>query len=287
MNIELDTPLYIWQQGKRQNQEDALYPLPQAANSQDRCFILCDGMGGHEKGEVASNIVSCTMGQWINRHLAKGENISPSLVEACLSAAYQDLNEADTSEQEERRMGTTLALLCLTAKGCMMAHIGDSRIYHIRPSERRILYKSRDHSVVSDLLHAGEITENEARTSPSRNMLTRAIIAHQAVRVTPDYNTTLDVRAGDCFLLCSDGLLEQMTDQDIVDILSSQYTETRKISELRKRCLDNQDNYSAWLITIKQANCKSQTSSNGQIPPKKRSKWQILLKKFEHILNNV
>ena len=287
MNIALDTPLYIWQQGKRQNQEDALYPLPQAATSQDQCFILCDGMGGHEKGEVASSIVSCTIGRKINRYLSNGEKITKATIDACLIDAYHALDNADTSGQEDRRMGTTLTMLCFSPEGCMMVHIGDSRIYHIRPSEQRILYKSRDHSVVNDLILAGEITEAEARTSPSRNMLTRAVMAHQATPAMPDIFTTQDLQPGDCFLLCSDGLLEQMTDQVIVDILSSQYTNTRKISALCNRCQNNQDNYSAWLITVKQANCKSKTASIKQTLHKKNSKWQILLKKFEHILNNV
>lgn len=287
MNVILDTPLYIWQQGKRPNQEDALYPLPQTATSQDRCFILCDGMGGHEKGEVASSIVSCTMGQYLNRCLSKGETITKATIDASLAEAYHALDKNDLSGHEERRMGTTLTLLCFSAQGCMMAHIGDSRIYHIRPSARRILYKSRDHSVVNDLIQAGEITEAEAQTSPSRNLLTRAMTAHQKTPSTPDYCSTLDLQAGDCFLLCSDGLLEQMTDQDIIDILSSPYTNNRKIADLCKHCQGNQDNYSAWLITIKQANCKSQTAPIRQTTHKKQSKWQILLKKFEHILNYV
>ena len=153
MKIEIYQPQAIWELGQRDNQEDSIFPAFGKATDDDRLFILCDGMGGHEHGEVASQTVCKAMSDTI-LSLRKQSFTDDDLLDA-LQTAYRQLDCLDNSHL--RKMGTTLCLLYFHQRGLTAAHIGDSRIYHIRPKENRILYQSRDHSLVYDLYQAGEI----------------------------------------------------------------------------------------------------------------------------------
>ena len=101
--------------GQRTNQEDSLFPALGRSTSDDRLFVLCDGMGGHEKGEVASATVCATLSRVILSAWHPGEVLSDELFLQALSAAYDALDAKDNGE--ERKMGTTLTFLCLHAGG--------------------------------------------------------------------------------------------------------------------------------------------------------------------------
>lgn len=107
--------------GQRTNQEDSLFPALGKSTSDDRLFVLCDGMGGHEKGEVASATVCATLSRVILSAWHPGEVLSDELFLQALSAAYDALDAKDNGE--ERKMGTTLTFLCLHASGATVAHI--------------------------------------------------------------------------------------------------------------------------------------------------------------------
>lgn len=149
-------------------------------------------------------------------------------------------------------MGTTLCLLYFHQGGLTAAHIGDSRIYHIRPKENRILYQSRDHSLVYDLYQAGEISYEEMRTSPQKNIITRAIQPGEENRVRPAIVHVADIQPGDYFYICSDGMLEQMDNDGLCRLLSSDGPDEKKRMQLIAATSDNKDNHSAYLIHIKE-----------------------------------
>ena len=155
MNIKLYQPLAIHELGQRANQEDNIYPAEGKATNQDRLFILCDGMGGHEHGEVASQSVCQSLSAFIRQHEAISDAFTDELLSEALSYAYGELDKLAIAG-DTRQMGTTLTLLYFHSKGCIAAHIGDSRIYHLRPATHTLLYKSRDHSLAYDLYQAGE-----------------------------------------------------------------------------------------------------------------------------------
>ena len=247
MKIEIFPPLSIHEIGQRNNQEDALWPLQ--ATAADRLFVLCDGMGGHEKGEVASQTVCQSLGKWLSEHVNPDVPFTDDRLREALEYAYQQLDKyADDSPNQ---MGTTLTLLYIGRNGVTAAHIGDSRIYHIRPG-KAVLYQSRDHSLVFDLFQAGEITYEEMATYPQKNIITRAMTPGVDNRMRPDIIHITDIQPNDYFYLCSDGMLEQMGNEELVSILSLKEKDERKCQKLVSATVDNQDNHSAWLIHVKE-----------------------------------
>lgn len=242
------TSLSIYELGQRSNQEDSLYP-PYSGNPSDgSLYILCDGMGGHAAGEVASGTVCEVMSRYILSHPRKDGFFDESDFNDALDAAYDALDEKDTDDI--KKMGTTLTFVKFHAGGCFTAHIGDSRIYQIRPSERRILHVTHDHSLVNDLVKLGELTPEEARSSRQKNVITRAVQPHQDHRSRADCVNLTDLKAGDYFYMCSDGMLEQAVDDEIVNILSLPKPDADKIQILIGATKDNRDNHSAHLIRI-------------------------------------
>lgn len=248
MKIEIYQPQAIWELGQRNNQEDSIFPAFGEATDDDRLFILCDGMGGHEHGEVASQTVCKAMSDTL-LSLSKQSFTDDDLLDA-LQTAYRQLDCLDNSHL--RKMGTTLCLLYFHQGGLTAAHIGDSRIYHIRPKENRILYQSRDHSLVYDLYQAGEISYEEMRTSPQKNIITRAIQPGEESRVRPAIVHIADIQPGDYFYICSDGMLEQMDNDELCRLLSADGSDEKKRMQLIAATSDNKDNHSAYLIHIKE-----------------------------------
>lgn len=241
MKITLYPPLSIHEIGKRNNQEDAI------AQWDNRLFVLCDGMGGHEHGEVASQTVSQALGEWYKARAV--EPLTNAQIEDALSYAYIKLDEKDGGEF--RKMGTTLTLLYIGSTGVFAAHMGDSRIYHIRPNIG-VLYQSRDHSLVFDLFQSGEITYEEMSNFTQKNIVTRAMTPGEDNRMRPDIIHITDIQSGDYFYMCSDGMLEQMSNEELVDLLSSDVSDEEKRNQLIGATSNNQDNHSAWLIRIKE-----------------------------------
>ena len=248
MKIEIYQPQAIWELGQRDNQEDSISPAFGKATDDDRLFILCDGMGGHEHGEVASRTVCKAMSNAI-LSLDKQSFTDDDLLYA-LQAAYRQLDCLDNSHL--KKMGTTLCLLYFHKGGMTAAHIGDSRIYHIRPKENRIIYQSRDHSLVYDLYQAGEISYDEMRTSTQKNIITRAIQPGEENRVRPAIVHIADIQPGDFFYICSDGMLEQMSKDELCRLLSADGSDEKKRKQLVAATSDNKDNHSAYLIHIKE-----------------------------------
>ena len=249
MNCKLFPPLSIYEQGQRDNQEDALYPLHGESTANDRLFVLCDGMGGHERGEVASQTVSQAIGKYFREHISLDEPFTDDQLRDALEYAYTQLDQCD--DGSPKKMGTTLTLLYIHARGITAAHIGDSRIYHIRPNVG-VLYQSRDHSLVFDLFQSGEITYDEMQTSQQKNIITRAMQPGVDNRVRPDIIHITDIQPDDYFFLCSDGILENIDSSDLLFAIFSKETDDEsKHFVLFHGVKDNQDNHSAWIIHIK------------------------------------
>lgn len=251
MKISLYSPLSIHEIGQRQNQEDAINQW------NNRLFVLCDGMGGHERGEVASQTVCQSLVKWFEENISD-DTFTDDQLRAALEFAYSELDKQD--EGGIKKMGTTLTLLYIHAQGVTAAHIGDSRIYHIRPDSssptgefrRGLLYVSRDHSLVFDLYQSGEISFEEMRTSPQKNIITRAMQPGEENRVRPDIIHITDIQPGDWFYLCSDGMLENMSDSELADLFSAKTSDQDKRQKLIAATVSNQDNHTAWLIHVKE-----------------------------------
>lgn len=254
--ITIRRPLFFSEIGRKPTQEDCLFPA--SPDIRDHLFILCDGMGGHNKGDVASSTVARTLGKSLSEYLRNRQAITPQRFNSALTEAYDALEKIPEAASEPRP-GTTLAAIAINSRSILAAHIGDSRIYHIRPSlfdsakgQSGILYRSEDHSIVGELVRAGQITDDEARTHPRRNIITRAIQPRLQNRFEPTFRKITDLRSGDYLFLCTDGIIEQLSDSALAGILAdTTLSDTEKIDAIKKIC-DNRtrDNYTACLIPI-------------------------------------
>ena len=257
--IQTGKPYSLNEQGRRSNNEDCIFPPHNKADETTRFFVVCDGMGGHENGEVASASVCQSFASFL-------KNVSPNdfdeaMFESALHFAFDELDKNDDGHETTRKMGTTLAFLYLNDKQAFMAHIGDSRIYHLRKNEKgetSILYKSFDHSLVNELLHAEVITPEEALNHPKKHLITRYMSPNMERRSKASIHITQDMQAGDRFFVCTDGILESLHDDQLLFILASTNDDATMIETIHKLCKKNSnDNYSAWLVPI--INNKPQT----------------------------
>lgn len=246
-------PYSIHELGQRQNQEDSMFPAFGQSTTNDRLFILCDGMGGHEKGEVASATVCETMSNTILSRWNPNEPLSDELLRQAIEDAYDALDAKDNGEA--KKMGTTMTFVCFHSEGVTVAHIGDSRVYQLRPAtkkdEARIMFRTQDHSLVNDLIKIGEITEEEAKNHPQKNVITRAMQPCQERRAKADIAHLTDVQDGDYFFMCSDGMLEEATDENLLFIITNpKKSDKEKVEMLRSVTEENKDNHTAHLIYI-------------------------------------
>ena len=270
--------LSLQELGQRSNQEDSIFPLLAGKGyvSSD-LYILCDGMGGHDCGEVASQNTCGAMSDYIMNHPREDGFFDEEDFNAALDAAYDRLNSLD-DPKSEKKMGTTLTFLKFHRGGVFIAHIGDSRIYHIRPSQKKILHVTRDHSLVNDLIALGELTPEEARTSKQKNIITRAIQPGQDRRARADCLNITDVREGDYFYMCSDGMLEISEDDEIRNVICMhRKTDAQKLDILKDVTKDNKDNHSAHLIHIVSVQEKP-TGVNAKPIPQDTDKLQQIVK---------
>lgn len=274
MNIQIAKPCCFTQVGKRPNQEDSLYPPLGTATEQQRVFLVCDGMGGHSHGEIASNIVANTIGQALDRATVQRSLCMSEMQEAfveALNEARAALDEADDEGNEERKMGTTLTLLALCTDGCLAIHIGDSRIYQFRKGQG-IVFRTTDHTLVNQLIALGEMTPEEALTSPSRHTLTKAVMPHQQRPSQPEITKITQVQPGDRFLLCSDGVYEQISDEELTTLFTQNDEDAQQ--QLQQCCTQREthDNHTAYIVNITKVNYPNNEASPTK--PKKRSFWQ-------------
>ncbi|PWL78455.1 MAG: Stp1/IreP family PP2C-type Ser/Thr phosphatase [Coriobacteriia bacterium] len=171
-------------------------------------FVVADGMGGHEAGEVASNIAVTTM----EAHAPK--STSPEALAAAVIKANEAVLRGAQDGTGKPGMGTTLTAAFVFEDEATIAQVGDSRAYLLHDGQLQRI--TRDHSLVADLIEQGRLTEAEARFHPQRSVITRALGSDPHMQ--PDLYT-LHVEEGDRLLLCSDGLCSMISDEDIEEIL--------------------------------------------------------------------
>src|SRR5688500_3787305 len=188
---------------QRQGNEDNYYvrsPL----------FVVADGMGGAQAGEVASEIAV----RQFEGGLPDGQDPGEALA-ALIQEANARIHEQARNDAQHAGMGTTTTAAYLTGDAVVVAHVGDSRCYLLRDDD--LIRLTRDHSLVDELIRRGKLTEEQAESHPQRSVITRAL--------GPEPNVEVDVeafpaRAGDVFLLCSDGLTSMVHEAQLKPLLA-------------------------------------------------------------------
>ena len=254
MQIKPALPLAFSYIGQRSINQDALYPPVGSATEQTGIFVVCDGMGGTDKGEVASQLLCDAISRYAQSfdypifdlvHLRTAVGLA---IDAYRTYLHQ--------HPLVGRMGSTLTMLQFHKQGATIAHIGDSRVYQLR--DGAIIFQTHDHKYVNDMVDAGVITATQALTHPWRNRLSRAVVAEPANADEPtsipaaDIVLLTDVRAGDYFFMCTDGVLEQLDDFSLKTLLAGNIPDQAKLQSLVALCEygKTQDNYSGYLIRV-------------------------------------
>ena len=245
--MNLNTPQSINHIGGRSNNEDSIYPIEGKANEDDTLFIVCDGVGGSEKGEVASRLACDKFAKYVtNNGIMSASERDIALALVYVEEAFDTYFE---SCPDAKGMGTTLTLLQLHDNGATVAHVGDSRVYQYRDGQ--IVFQTQDHSLVNDLLKAGIIDEEQAKDHPKKNVISRAIQGGSVKSTKADVQQIDDIQSGDYFFLCTDGILENLSDFEIGQILLQDISDDQKIQQINDRCEESpNDNFSAYLVPI-------------------------------------
>ena len=158
MNITIGKPWAVCEKGGRQNNEDSIYPLPERVNSNQKLFLVCDGVGGSEKGEIASSLACESFQTFFSTFLE--DEPTEEFVNKAVGYTEVRFDDYVKNHPEAKGMATTLTMVSVGASGITLAHIGDSRIYQFRQGE--IIYQTEDHSQVNSLVKLGKISKEEA-----------------------------------------------------------------------------------------------------------------------------
>lgn len=231
---------------RRETNQDAFfaeYPL----------FIVADGMGGHAGGEIASQSTI----ERLRAVVADGPVERPA-IETALELVVGDI--ADHPETTDEGTGTTLTGVFLEFEDgephWVALNIGDSRVYLLR--DERLVQVTTDHSVVQELIAAGKISPEEAEGHPYSNVITRAVGASELT--APDY-VSLDVRVGDRFVICSDGLTKELTDYGIQHFLRENADPAAAVDAMLAAALENGGRDNVTLVIVQVGEDSSSTEA--------------------------
>jgi len=179
-------------------------------------FILCDGMGGHEGGDIASKTAAESINKYISTHysLDTDDEKAESLLRAAVDYANKIVYSRAKKMPQYSDMGTTCEVCFPDFEMLYMCHVGDSKIFLYRENELTQLTK--DHTLIEELLKSGSITEKEVANHPARHVITRAVGTEETIE--SDF-LKLEMRDGDILLMCSDGLTDMLTESAIKKVL--------------------------------------------------------------------
>lgn len=235
----------ITKKGDRTINEDYI------GNSQSgnaRLFCLADGLGGHGKGEVASELV-------VKESIStfEAENHSDILAN-CFNQSQSNLLKEQIKENSRDEMKSTLTLLLIDENTASWGHVGDSRIYLFR--KKKLFTRTLDHSVPQMLVSTGEIKDKDIRFHEDRNRLIR-VMGMEWNAPKYELSEKTPIQRGDAFLLCTDGFWELIDEKDMTKLLKKANSPDKWLSEMEEIVLKNgagknMDNYSAIAVFIKE-----------------------------------
>jgi serine/threonine protein phosphatase PrpC len=241
---------------KRSNNEDNMMSVvPQDEQVRARkgaLFIVADGLGGHDKGEVASEMVVNTVKRLYYED-ASNDDVTSSLLHAIQKANSSLYLDSLDGGVTERAMGTTCIAVVLQGEKAYFANVGDSRAYLVR--EGQVRQVSQDHSWVADQVRAGILTKEQARIHGQRNVITRCMGARANVEVDVFTET---MQEGDVLVLCTDGLSGVVTDDEIGSIVQ-RHGAQESVEHLIAQANENggPDNITAIVARVSRADTKA------------------------------
>ena len=242
---------------RARNEDAVLFHMPNAASGSSRksgaLAILADGMGGASGGSVAS---AMAVHEIARSFFANIDDPAPAALKLAVESANEQIYRLSLQEEHLHGMGTTCVALAIDPPFAWAAWVGDSRLYLIRAGQ--IYQMTEDHSLVREMVRRGLLTREEATRHEDRNVVTRSLGSHPDVEIAL-WPEEYPVRAGDRFLLCSDGLHDLIPSADILQIGKDDSADTvsrRLIDEANAR--GGYDNISAIVVDLAEASSKEQ-----------------------------
>ena len=232
--------------GKRDNNEDYIL-FKEIGSYENRVIVLCDGMGGHGHGEVASQTVADCVFEFLK--CLKKEQFEAQDLQDALDAALTTLTSVDIYD-DKKSMGTTLVVVAINRMNILVGHVGDSRCY-LFDENGLIKFRTKDHSKVAEAIEAEILTPEEAFVNPHKNLLTRCVMSGKN-HVMIDVNE-LKIEDNYRMLLCSDGVTDAIRDKEIEECLIDRDVQGA-LEIIDSICNEkSKDNYSAILLDFSQS----------------------------------
>jgi serine/threonine protein phosphatase PrpC len=221
-------------------------------------FAVADGVGGAQAGEVASQTAVEVLGEAF-RHHKDGDDIE-DLMEIAIQRANASIYQMSHEQRQLSMMATTIVALHLDGRQATIGHVGDSRLYRLTPGGR-LERETEDHSVVEEEVRAGRMSPEQALNHPSRNVISRALGAEQAVEVDMK---TIEVEDGTIFLLCSDGITRHLSDEELNNLLGGGESLEAACAEMKRRCFERgaEDNLTAVVVRVGSTAHAARTDAN-------------------------
>jgi protein phosphatase len=247
MSLLLDRPIGISAIGNRQNNEDAIYPFVGKALQSDKLFVVCDGVGGQQKGDVASALACQSFAQFFQQY--PNHLVNDTFIRRAVSFVEDCFDKYLKHHKDARGMATTFVLVYFEGNEVVVAHGGDSRLYHIRGNA--CLFRTEDHTPLNDMLRQGFISPEEVVQDKRNSQISRALQGTSVRTLVPEINILQDVQVGDIFCLCTDGVWDSFEGEDLLKLLTCGVALETMAEHLDKHCAQYaQDNFSAYLLKV-------------------------------------
>lgn len=233
---------------RQQNEDSAKFVQPNGSECSSKGFlaIVADGMGGHQAGEIASRLA---IDEITNNYYLQKQNDPLDSLQKAFAKANEVIYQQSNNNKVLSGMGTTSTALLLKNDHAYFAHVGDSRLYRIY--EGRLFLLTEDHTIVNQMLKNGLINPVEAKNHPERNVVTRALGTRPVVEIALSQDPR-PIKIGDFFILCTDGLYDVVSDDEIREITLSAvpHLACQKLIDLAK-AKGGYDNISVGILAIR------------------------------------
>ncbi len=255
MNLSQNQYQVLSDAGKRPHNEDFVYPAvlgnQEGMTQVENLYIVCDGIGGLGKGDVAARLTAAHFAKWISEN-ATLETLNLTNFNQALKHVESAFDEYIKTHPECWGMGATVALLFINAAGAHIAWAGNCRVYHFRKGEK--LYFTEDHTEAAQLLREGKITEKESLTHNRRFPLRAIQGSSYPTQLDTHFISAAEIEDGDVFYLCTDGVTEAIRDTELGTILGHEESLLKLNTEIRDLCMiSSSDNFASCLVSIGQS----------------------------------
>ena len=210
-------------------------------------FVVADGVGGAEAGEVASQTAVDVLNDAFQHKVTDGEDVE-DLMELAIQRANSSIHQMAQDNPRFSMMATTVVALHLDGLRATIGHVGDSRLYRVTP-DGKLHRETEDHSIVEEEVRAGRMTPEQAANHPSKNVISRALGAEDSVEADMK---VIEVEDGSAFLLCTDGITRHLPDNELRELLTAEGNPTQLCEEMKRRCYQRgaEDNLTAVIVQV-------------------------------------